>query len=143
MAANSIEYRIVRYVPNVTNNRGISLAVIFTDACDLQGGACTMIVAPLWQTKLRQIDPDCDLKMIEALLSEIQGRLLSRSDRSDMICQLDDSFSNLLQVSDKQRLPAAWGLDSIAEFTHELMGNPSTTPGNTSSKAVSTSLVAT
>jgi hypothetical protein len=140
MATNRIEYRTVRYVPNVISNESLSLAVIFTDACDLQGGVCTMIVAALWPTKVQQIDPDCDLKMIEALLSEIQERLLSTSERVDMIRQLDDSFSNLLQVSDKQRLPAAWCLDSIEEFAHELMGNASATPGNISSMPIPTSL---
>ena len=120
---SSIEYRIVWYVPDVMSNNCLSLAVIFTDSCDPQDGVCAMNVAESWQAEVRHIDPHCDLKMIEALLSEIHARLLSRSERSDMIRQLEDSFSNLVQVSDRHKLPSEWRLDSLEEFAHELLGN--------------------
>jgi len=141
-AANTIEYRIVQYVPNVISNWSLSLAVVFTDASNPQDGVCAMSVAASWQAKIRDIDPDCDLNMIEALLSEIQTRLLSRSDRWDMIRQLDESFSNLVQVSDKHTLPSKWRPESVEEFASDLFGNDSSTSDEGSSIMSSASWVA-
>src|SRR5258707_343613 len=141
-AANTIEYRIVRYVPDVTSNWSLPLAVVFTDATDPQGGVCAMEVAVSWQANVQHIDLDCDSEMIEALLSEIQARLLSRSERWDMIRQLEDSFSNLVQVSDKHKLPTEWRLESLEEFAYELLGNPFSTSDKVSSMLAPASLVA-
>jgi Protein of unknown function (DUF3037) len=91
--STNIEYCLVQYVPNVVRDERISIAAIFIDSSDLQNGFCTVSFAQDWQNKVHLFDPDSDLEMLRALLAEIRGRLLSTSERSDMIRQLEDSFS--------------------------------------------------
>src|ERR1700722_6919945 len=91
--STSVEYCFLNYVPNVVSNEGVSIAAIVFSPRDLEAGVCAMIYAPSWQTRVRVLDPDADLETLEALLLEIRDRLLSPSDRSDMIHQMEDSFS--------------------------------------------------
>jgi len=103
LESSTIEYCLLRYVPNVVSNEGVSIAVIFIDASDLQNGTCAMSLAADWPNKVRLLDPDSDLAMLAALLGEIRDRLLSPTERVDMIHQLEDSFSNGIQVSERRK----------------------------------------
>jgi len=44
------------------------------------------------------------MEMLGSLLTEIRERLLSKEQRSDMIRQLEDSFSNVVQVSQRRNV---------------------------------------
>jgi hypothetical protein len=117
----NIEYFILRYVPNAISDMSVSLAIIFIDPHDLQNGICAMRVADFWHREVQRIDQDCDLPVIEALLTEIRDRLFSKSDRFDMIRQLEDSFSNLVQVSDRGRCSPAFSLESVDDVACGLL----------------------
>jgi|SRR5579863_10115853 len=121
IGSDSIEYFILRYVPNAISDMSVSLAIIFIDPHDLQNGICAMRVTEFWHREVQLIDPDCDVPVIEALLTEIRDRLLSKSERLDMIRQLDDSFSNLVQVSDRERCSLAFSLESVDDVSRELL----------------------
>jgi len=106
-ASTNVEYCLLHYVPNVLSDKSISIAAIFVSSGDLETGACSMVYAPDWHTRVRVLDPNADLEMLEALLSDIRDRLLSPSGRSNMIHQLEDTFSNVIQVSQKRECTLA------------------------------------
>jgi hypothetical protein len=120
--STNIEYCFLYYVPNVAGDKSVSIAVIFIDPIDVEEGLCTMSVAANWRTTVQVLDPDSDLEMLAALLTEIQDRLLSGSERSAVIHQLEDSFSNVIQISQRRKCPVAPSLDAIEAFARELLG---------------------
>ena len=110
---STIEYCLLRYVPDASSDKGVSIAAIFMDPSDLQNGTCAMSLAPDWQNKVRLLDPDSDLAMLGALLGEIRDRLQSPTERIDMINQLEDSFSNGIRVSERRKCMVPWEPKSI------------------------------
>jgi Protein of unknown function (DUF3037) len=120
--STNIEYCLVQYVPNVVRDERISIAAIFIDSSDLENGFCTVSYAKDWQNKVHLLDPNSDLAMLQALLTEIRGRLLSTTERSDMIRQLEDSFSNCVQISQRRKCPVAPRPETIGAFARELLG---------------------
>jgi hypothetical protein len=101
---SDVEYCVLHYVPNtVIRDERVSVAAIFTNSSEPGNKICTMICAANWQTKVRGLDPDADLAMLDALLKEIGERLQSPSERSDMIRQIEESFSNAVWVSQRRK----------------------------------------
>jgi hypothetical protein len=94
----SVECWLLYYVPHVLSDKTVVIAAIIIPSEDLETGARGMIYAADWQTNVRVLDPDADLEMLNALLSEIRDRLVSPTQCSDMIHQLEDSFSNSVQL---------------------------------------------
>ena len=123
----NVEYCLLSYVPNIFSCESVSIAAIFIDSTDPEEEYCTVSVAENWQTKVRLLDSDSDLDMVEALVTEIRDRLLSKHKQRDMIRQMEDSFSNVVQVSRRQKCPAAPGPDTIEAFARELLGDTSKT----------------
>jgi hypothetical protein len=102
--SSNVEYCLLRYVPNVTCKEGVSIAAIFIDVSDLDKEVCAITFAPYWQERVRLFDPDSDFEMIEATLAEIQDRLRSPASRY-MLRQMEDSFSNIIRISDRKKCP--------------------------------------
>jgi predicted lipoprotein len=123
----NIEYCLLSYVPNVLSCEGVSIAAIFIDSTDPEEENCTMRFAEDWQTKVRLLDLDSDLDMLAALLTEIRDRLLSKPERRDMIRRMEDSFSNVVQISQRQKCPVAPRPETIEAFARELLGKTSKT----------------
>ena len=100
-ASTNREYCLLNYVPNVLSDKSASIAMVIFPA-EPENGVCVMIYTPDWQTRVRALDRDADLEALEALSSDIRDRLSSPSQCSSMIHQLEDSFSNILQVSQRR-----------------------------------------
>ena len=118
---NNIEYCFLRYVPGAETDKGVSIAAIFIEPSDSEVGVCRMKFAADWQKKARLLDPDIDLEMVEALLREVQERLLSPGQCSEMMRELEDSFSNVIQVSERRRCPVKPMRESIEAFVCSLL----------------------
>lgn len=121
-ASSNLEYCVLRYAPNVIGREGVSIAAIFIDPSDQ---VCATIFVPHWQEIVRLFDPDSDLEMLAAMLSDIRERLLSPGNR-DMLRTIEDSFSNVIQVSERRRCPIAANLGSVEAFAHALLEKTST-----------------
>src|SRR5580693_2120877 len=117
----SVEYCRLHYVPNILSDKTVSIAAITLPSGALETEACGMIYAADWQTKVQVLDPDADLEMLNALLSEIRDRLVSPSQCSDMIHQLEDSFSNVVQVSPARLCTPASSPTDIESFARAHM----------------------
>jgi Protein of unknown function (DUF3037) len=124
----NVEYFFLLYVPNVVSGESIAIAAILIDSTDLENGICTMSFAADWQARVRVFDPDSDLEMLRALLTEIKDRLLSRDERAEMIRQMEDSFSNVIQVSQRRKCPVAPSPETFEAFARELLGNTFKSP---------------
>jgi hypothetical protein len=122
IASSAVEYCLLHYVPNVLlSDKSVLIAAIFIDSSDPRNEVCAMICAADWQTRVRILDPDADLEMLDALLSEIREQLVSQSRSSDMIGQMMDSFSNAVQVSQSRKCPVASDPEAIEAFARRLL----------------------
>jgi len=119
--SSNVEYCLLRYVPNVTAEEGVSIAAIFIDVNDVDKEVCAITVAPYWQERVRLFDPDSDLEMIEATLAELQDRLRSPASRN-MLHQLEDSFSNVIQISDRKKCLFPANSKSVGAFCSGALG---------------------
>lgn len=122
----NVEYFLLKYVPNVIEDASILIAAILVDPEDLENGMCTIRVAADWRNKVRFLDPGSDLEILEAILTEIRDQLLSKQQRSEIIRQMEDSFSNVLRVSRRGRCSVAPTPENIEALTWRLLENPST-----------------
>jgi hypothetical protein len=126
----AVEYCLLRYVPNVTGDEGVSIAAIVIDPSNLEQGLCTMSIATDWKTRVQVLDPHSDLEMLGALLTEVRERLLSGRERCGMLHQLEDSFSNVVQVSQTRKRVVALSPETIDDFARGLLERtPMTSPG--------------
>jgi len=126
----AVEYCLLRYAPNVTVDEGVPIAAIVIDPSNLEKGICAMSVATDWKTRVRLIDPDSDLRMLGALLTEIRNRLLSKRGRCEMLHQLEDSFSNVVQISQRRKCTIAPSPETIEDFARGLLERTNvTSPG--------------
>lgn len=119
--SKSVDYCLLRYVPNMLSEKSASIAAIFVTSGDLENGICTMVCAPDWETTVLDLDPDVDLEMLNALLTEIRDRLLSARQRSEVIRQLEDSFSNAIQVSERRKCPGVLSPEAVEAFARSLL----------------------
>jgi len=123
----AVEYCLLRYAPNVTVDEGVPIAAIVIDPSNLEKGICAMGIATDWKTRVRLIDPDSDLRMLGALLTEVRNRLLSKRGRCEMLRQLEDSFSNVVQVSQRRKCTVAPRDETIEDFARGLLERTSMT----------------
>ena len=119
--STSVEYCLLHYVPNVLSDKSVPVAAIVIPSGDLEIGAFAMIYAADWHTRVRVLDPDADLEILEALLSDIRDRLLSPGHCADMIHQLEDSFSNVIQVSQRRECTLDSNPNAIETLARDLL----------------------
>lgn len=109
MAGKSeLEYLLVYYVSQIISGGRVCIAAVDLDP-DLEN-VPGLFVATHWEAVVQSFDPDADLVMLRALLREIDGRLRSPAERHEMLQQLEDSFSNTLQVSTRLKCELAQGV---------------------------------
>ena len=89
-----LHFFTLRYAPNIVTGAFINIAVILFDP---SGGFCGVRFVSNWR-HVQAFDPDADIKMLEALVCEVEGQF--RSGKGEEILKtMEDSFSNAIQLS--------------------------------------------
>ncbi len=91
------EFRLIRYVPDVARGEFVNIGVMLREV----GGEESLLVrfAEKW-SRVRSLDADADVPMLEALESELQGRLGEKQpEQRSLLEVLEASFSNQVQVT--------------------------------------------
>ena len=116
-----VEYFFLQYAPNILSERSTAIAVIFVDPRGPEKGTCTMSIAAGWEGEIRILDPEADLETTGTLLTEIRNRLLSKNERSAMLRELEDSFSNIIRVSHRRKCPVSLGTETFEAFGQRIL----------------------
>lgn len=107
-ARRECEFYLLRYVPDPVRNEFVSVGVILRE--QLGGGAGPEKAAPApvsirftsdWR-RVRCLDPDADIGMLEGLESELRRRFQEEAESvsgGNLMHVLEDSFSNSVQVT--------------------------------------------
>ena len=88
------EFFLVRYVPDPVKNEFVNIGVLLRQAGRPES---TVVRFTRDWSRVRCVDPDADTAMLEAMESEVRRRLLEEG--QPVMKTLDDSFSNLLQIT--------------------------------------------
>jgi len=102
----------VRYVPDPVRNEFVNIGVLLREAGRPESAVVRFTKD--W-SRVRCVDPDADTTMLEALEAEVRLRLME--DGQPLMKALEDSFSNLLQITP----PRACLAESVPAELEQLM----------------------
>ncbi len=96
------EFFLIRYVPDAVRNEFVNIGVVLRDAAGTGVAEAPMLRMTRDWARVRCVDPEADTEMLEALEEELRARLLhgAAGETKPVIEVIEDSFSNLLQVSE-------------------------------------------
>ena len=118
------EFFLVRYVPDTVKNEFVNIGVVLREAGRPE--TARVQFTRDW-SRVRCVDPEADTGMLEALENEVRERLTAGAtvtgaaetaslETASMMKALDESFSNLLQITE----PKACLAESIAAEMEQL-----------------------
>ncbi|HUB19649.1 MAG TPA: DUF3037 domain-containing protein [Acidobacteriaceae bacterium] len=91
------EFSLVRYVPDPVKNEFVNIGVMLRDAARPEVAAVRFTRD--W-ARVRCVDPDADIAMLEAMEDEMRRRLLeANTDAVPLLKTIDDSFSHQIQMT--------------------------------------------
>ncbi|HZZ14588.1 MAG TPA: DUF3037 domain-containing protein [Candidatus Sulfotelmatobacter sp.] len=98
-----LEFFLLRYVPDAVKDEFVNIGLVMIEAGANGAGADTNVFADVRFTRdwrrVRCLDPQADVEMLAALEREIRGQLRDVLDRAVLLRRLEDSFSNVIQLS--------------------------------------------
>src|SRR5437879_2302631 len=95
------EFFLLRYVPDAVKDEFVNIGVVLMGPGAGSAGYADLRLTKDW-SRVKCIDPAADIEMLEAMEAEIRGQLTSATNRETILKKLDDSFSNLVQVTGKK-----------------------------------------
>jgi hypothetical protein len=93
-----LEFFLLRYVPDAVKDEFVNVGVVMLESSTNGEGFADARFTHDWR-RVRCLDPQADIEMLEALERDIRGQLHEARNREALLRKLDDSFSNLIQVS--------------------------------------------
>jgi hypothetical protein len=91
-----LEFFLLRYVPDAVKDEFVNIGVVMVE----HGGSgfAEVRFTRDWR-RVQCLDPQADVEMLGAMEREIRGQLGSTQDRTVLLKRLEDSFSNVIQLS--------------------------------------------
>jgi len=93
-----LEFFLLRYVPDAVKDEFVNIGVVMTEPGANGSGFADVRFTRDWR-RVRCLDPEADIEMLEALEREIRSQLGSVNERAVLLRKMEDCFSNLIQVS--------------------------------------------
>ena len=93
-----LEFFLLRYVPDAVKDEFVNIGVVMVEPGANGGGFAEVRFTRDWR-RVRCLDPQADVEMLESLEREIRGQLATTHDRDVLLRRLEDSFSNVIQLS--------------------------------------------
>jgi hypothetical protein len=93
-----LEFFLLRYVPDAVKDEFVNIGVVMVESGANGGGFAEVRFTRDWR-RVRCLDPQADVEMLAALEREIRGQLATTRDREVLLKRLEDSFSNVIQLS--------------------------------------------
>src|ERR1700683_5283721 len=93
-----LEFFLLRYVPDAVKDEFVNIGVVMVEPGGSGAGFADVRFTRDWR-RVRCLDPQADVEMLAALEREIRGQLKATQDREVLLRRLEDSFSNVIQLS--------------------------------------------
>jgi hypothetical protein len=109
------DFSLVRYVSDPVKNEFVNIGVMLREAA--RPDASVVRFTKDW-ARVRCVDPDADIDMLEAMEMEMRRRLLeTATDAAPLMKTIEDSFSHQLQITE----PKAYLAENASAGMEELM----------------------
>jgi hypothetical protein len=118
-----LDYFLLRYVPNVIREEFVNIGIVMTENGGDGGGFAGAHFTKDWR-HARLVDPGIDIEMLEALGREVQIRLQDVGSRAELLHQMMDSWSNLIQLSPVRRCLAEDPARELKDLAKRLVEIP-------------------
>src|SRR5579862_9112434 len=93
-----LEFYVLRYAPHAVKAEFVNIGVLMIEPGPNAGGFADVRFAKEWR-RVHCLDPQADVEVLEALEREMQAHMRVEGDRAALLKRMNDSFSNLIQVS--------------------------------------------
>ncbi len=93
-----LEFFLLRYVPDAVKDEFVNIGLVMLEPGANGAGFADVRFTRDWR-RVRCLDPQADVEMLESLEREVRGQLGEVKDRATLMLKLQDSFSNLIQLS--------------------------------------------
>jgi Protein of unknown function (DUF3037) len=93
-----LEFFLLRYVPDAVKDEFVNIGVVMVEPAANGSGFADVRFTRDWR-RVRCLDPQADVEMLQGLECEVRGQLADVRDRAALLRRLEDSFSNVIQVS--------------------------------------------
>lgn len=109
------EFSLLRYVPDPVKNEFVNIGVMLREAA--HPDAAVVRFTRDW-ARVRCLDPDADIAMLEAMEAEMRQRLLEQDPNTvPLMKTIEDSFSHLIQMTETRACLA----ENVAAEMDQLM----------------------
>jgi hypothetical protein len=117
-----LEFFVMRYVPKVMTEEFVNIAVVILEPpIDSQGFADVRFVES-WN-QVQSVDPGADIEVLDALKQEFRKQLQDVAQRRALLTLLEDSFSNVIQISPRKGCLADDPHKELAFLASVYLGN--------------------
>jgi hypothetical protein len=99
-ARRQLEFFVLRYVPSAVKGEFVNFGVVMFEPGSGASGFADARFARNWE-RVRLADPQVDIEILEELENDIRSRLGKVRDREALLRTMEDSFSNIIQLSPK------------------------------------------
>jgi hypothetical protein len=96
-----LEFFVVRYVPRVMAKEFVNIAVVMLESTVDSQGFADVRFAENWK-QVKSLDPGADIEMLDGLKQEFRKRFQDVAQRRALLRLLEDSFSNVVQISPRK-----------------------------------------
>jgi hypothetical protein len=93
-----LEFFLLRYVPDAIKDEFVNIGVVMIEAGANGAGFAEVRFTRDWRRVLC-LDPQADVDVLAGLERDIRGQLATVHDREILLRRLEDSFSNVIQIS--------------------------------------------
>jgi hypothetical protein len=93
-----LEFFLLRYVPDAVKDEFVNIGVVMVESGANGAGFADVRFTRDWR-RVRCLDPQADVEMLSALERDIRRHLATAQDRVVLLRRLEDSFSNVIQLS--------------------------------------------
>jgi hypothetical protein len=93
-----LEFFLLRYMPDAVKDEFVNIGLVMMEPGANGGGFAEVRFTQDWR-RVRCLDPQADVEMLEAMEREVRGQIGGVQDREALMKRLNDSFSNLIQLS--------------------------------------------
>jgi len=120
------EFFVLRYVPDAVKEEFVNIGVVMFEPGANGSGFADAHFTKDWR-RVRCVDPQADIEVLEALERDIRRQISGVHDREVLIKRLEDSFSNSIQLTTRKACQAenpASELEYLAKLYLEDMKLP-------------------
>jgi len=113
-----LEFFLLRYVPDAVKDEFVNIGLVMLEPGVSGAGFTDVRFTRDWR-RVRCLDPQADVEMLEALEREVRLRLADTRDRQVLVQKLQDSLSNVIQLSSSKACLAeapAQEMDALARL---------------------------